>query len=62
MAQLMEFNPHLQPAYQLAAITPSQAWDLEVAMYLDLRLTPEQYSLLDLVNLVNRPVEFMPMQ
>jgi hypothetical protein len=58
----MEFSQPLQSAVDLMALSPNQAWDLEVLMLAQLEPTIADVELCNLVNLVNRPVETMQRQ
>ena len=62
MAQLLEFHPYLYPAFLSGALTPQQAWDLDLTLEQDLEPTLEQVRLVPWINLVNSPVETLQAQ
>ncbi|WP_326526395.1 hypothetical protein [Dokdonella sp.] len=61
-AHLTQFSPFLQPAVDKMAISPQQAWDLDLLMEMDWEPTQQDLNLAQWVNLVNRPVELCARQ
>ena len=57
-----EFSPYLQPAVDQMAISPRQAWDLELLMEMEWEPTREDLRLVLWVNHVNCPVECLQLQ
>ena len=61
-AQLMEFNPYLVDAVAMMALSPQDAWRLELLMENDEDLTlQDQHSIL-WINLVNTPAKYLQAQ
>ena len=54
---LTQFSPYLQPAVDKMAISPQQAWDLDLLMEMDWEPTQEDLRLVLWINLVNCPAE-----
>ena len=50
------FNPFLQQVVDKMAISPRQAWDLEVLMQMGWEPTQQDLNLAEWVGLVNTPV------
>jgi hypothetical protein len=62
MAQVMEFAEPLQEAVNKGAISPRQAWDLELLMEMEWEPTREDVQTMLWVNHVNLPVGLMTRQ
>ena len=58
----VEFNPWIQPAYQMRALSPQDAWEMEQAMEGEVELTQRLCNLVQWVNLVNCPVNYLEAQ
>ena len=54
-AQLMEFNPYLVDAVAMMALSPQDAWRLELLMENDEDLTERDLQTVEWLNLVNSP-------
>ena len=63
-AETMEvvFNPWIQPAYQMRALSAQDAWEMEQAMEGEVELTQHLCNLVQWVNHVNLPVEYLRAQ
>ncbi len=62
MAQAVEFHRPLQDAVNLGAISPRQAWDLELLLTMEWEPTRQDVLTMLWVNHCNLPVESMRKQ
>ena len=58
----VDFNPYLQPAYRMRALSAQDAWEMEQAMEGEVELTQRLCNLVQWVNLVNCPVNYLEAQ
>mgnify|MGYP003474942947 CR=1 FL=1 len=61
-AYLSEFWPPIQKAVDKMAISPQTAWEIEEMLDSDSDLTPEDYQMINWINLVNCPVKHLEAQ
>ena len=61
-AEMMEFNPYLVDAVAMLALTPQDAWRLELLMESDEELTQGDLKTILWVNWVNLPAKHMQAQ
>lgn len=62
MAQAIEFHPYLHQAFLSGALTPQQAWDLDLTLWGEMEPTVEQMLLVPWINLVNSPASLLTEQ
>ena len=58
----VEFNPYIQPAYRMRALSAQDAWEMQLAMAGEVELTQHLCNLVQWLNLVNTPVKYLEAQ